>query len=623
MCGISGIYHLNRSLLDLADLKRFTDSMTHRGPDGSGYEILDRGCLGFGQRRLAILDLSELGKQPMSYADGRFMITYNGEIFNFLSIKLELEGLGHVFRSETDTEVILAAYLEWGKNCLNRFNGMWAFAIWDEQQQELFLARDRFGIKPLYYMYEAGKRFAFASETRAFKFLNAYQRRFDDDLLAENMKDPYALEGLGYTIFKGIYQLLPGHYMIVKGEAHIQQRRWWHILENKQNISAGFNEQSEQFYAIFRDACSLRLISDVPVATALSGGLDSTAVYSMVHDILKHGPPGRVNADSQRAFTAVFPGLPDDERIYAEQAVAYTGGNITLLDGSADNLPDRIERETELCDFIHVAPISSISAVYEGMRKNGIVVSLDGHGVDEMLYGYRDMVYGLYNDALWHGRAENCEDYGKVLENMYHSDLTKEMQMRFSEQMKEKRRRDASLITSFKKLFRSEEQITAFMPLPLHSLSDRPYDFSKLPLAERMLYNEFFQHTLPALLRNFDRAGMINSVEIRMPFMDWRLVSFVFSLPVSSKIGMGFTKRILREAMKGHMDETLRTRTFKVGISSPVKTWLNGPLKNWAMDSIDNAALRVLTEKALRSETGMDADMARMVWQNINAKLIR
>ena len=184
MCGIAGIYKFNNEPIVKKTLIRFTDSMHHRGPDGSGYELFESETVGLGQRRLAILDLSEAGKQPMSYADQRYWITYNGEVFNFSDVKKELVKLNYSFKSNSDTEVILAAYIQWGKDCLNKFNGMWAFAIWDNQKKELFLSRDRFGIKPLYYIFIPGKLFAFASETRAFKFLDGFNRCFDEKLLS-------------------------------------------------------------------------------------------------------------------------------------------------------------------------------------------------------------------------------------------------------------------------------------------------------------------------------------------------------------------------------------------------------------------------------------------------------
>lgn len=498
---------------------------------------------------------------------------------------------------------------------------MWAMAIWDNLNKELFMARDRFGIKPLYYHLQEGKRFVFASETRAFKFLDGFSREIDELRLHHSMIDPYALEGLGYTIYKNIYQLMPGHFMIVKRHEKVSQQRWWSIEDCHPEVPKSFSEQAEKFYDLFRDACRLRLVSDVPVATALSGGLDSTAVYSTVYDIMQKETLGRVNKDAQRAFTATFKGLPNDEREYAQLAANFTGGPISFLELSNSDLASRIERETEMGDFINASPISSISSVYEGMRKNGIVVSLDGHGVDEMLYGYRDMVYGLYNNALWSGSMINTLEYRNVLSAMYHPDSRQDFMVRSDRHLDEKKSRESGLRHKFKKIVGKELISKEYLPVDLPSLSDKPYDFSEKPIPERMVYYEFFQHTLPALLRNFDRAGMMNSIEIRMPFMDWRLVSYVFSLPVSSKVGNGFTKLILREAMKGKMDESLRIRTFKVGIGSPIEHWMNGSLKTWAMDMSDKDQKRKM-ETELTNKGHLSADLVRETWQKINLKLI-
>jgi asparagine synthase (glutamine-hydrolysing) len=622
MCGISGIYNLSQASIDIQDLKFFTDSMSHRGPDASDYKLLDNNTLGLGQRRLSILDLSNAGLQPMSYDNERFTITYNGEIFNFQEIRSDLMASGHQFKSDTDTEVILAAYMEWGPLCLKKFNGMWAFAIWDNRNRELFLARDRFGIKPLYYAIEDKQRFAFASETRAFKFLKGFNRQINEFKLSMNIADAYALEGLGHTIFDEVNQLLPGHFMIVKRNEKITQNRWWHIEDCNPDVPRSFEDQAAKFYEIFRDACRLRLISDVPVATALSGGLDSTAVYSTVFDLLSKSQVERVNADAQRAFTAVFPGLPQDEQQFAQLAANYTGGPIQFIEPNALNLVEKIKQQTELCDYISNSPITSIASVYEGMRKAGIVVSMDGHGVDEMMYGYRDMVYSLYNEALWYGSKSNTKTFESVLIEMYHPEHRNHGITKFNKRFEDKLLRESSIRYKLKKAVRKDHENLEYLPNELPKLSNQMYDFSKKPLSERMVYNEFFIHTLPALLRNFDRAGMINSVEIRMPFMDWRLVSFVFNLPMDSKIGNGFTKRILREAMKGKMDESLRTRTFKVGIASPIEYWMNGPIKEWAFDNIQTD-LKIKAENALKSNKIMDLDLVREIWHAINLELIK
>src|SRR6185503_155577 len=231
MCGIAGIWSLSKEPLTKEKLIRFTDSLAHRGPDGGSYWIERSGSLGLGHRKLSILDPSPLSNQPMSYANDRYRIVYNGEVFNFLELKRELEIKNYRFTTTTDTEVVLAAYDCWGKDCLHKFNGMWAFAIWDELKQSLFLARDRFGIKPLYYTFKSHDNFAFASETCAFKFLNGFNREFNKKNLAINIAESFSIEGYGHTIYKDIFQLLPGHYLEVNTKTNdLQQNRWWSTL---------------------------------------------------------------------------------------------------------------------------------------------------------------------------------------------------------------------------------------------------------------------------------------------------------------------------------------------------------------------------------------------------------
>jgi asparagine synthase (glutamine-hydrolysing) len=624
MCGISGIYNLNNNPVQAKAFESFTDSMTRRGPDGAGYEYFENSTLALGQRRLSILDLTEAGKQPMSYANGRYWITYNGEVFNFSELKKELMAKGFTFVSDTDTEVILASYIAWGKDCLHKFNGMWAFAIWDTQEKELFMARDRFGIKPFYYVFQPGEQLVFASETRAFKYLDGFDRQVDDYLLGLNKLDNYAIEGLGHTIFKDIKQILPGHFVLFKKGKDFTQKRWFHISDHdKQEIPKTQEEQAERFYELFRDACRLRLISDVPVGTALSGGLDSTAVYSTVYDILKNESLGRVNEDSQRAFSAVFPGLQQDERAFAEQAVKFTGGSLNLIQTNYDHLIKDIERETELGDFLQTSPITAVSSVYKGMRSNGIVVSMDGHGVDEMLYGYRDMVYNLFNYHLNRGERDSFRRYREVLIKTYHPDHQKSLIANLDRAEAAELGFMAGIKRQLKSMARKAvkreiDRQMRYLPQQMPENLGQPYDFSNKALPERMVYHEFFEHCLPALLRNFDRASMMNSVEIRMPFMDWRLVSFVFSLPTTSKIGEGYTKLLVRKAMKGRMEESLRTRTFKVGIGSPIDFWLNGPIREWAIGVLKDNPMA----NSLKGNNNLNSLESERIWKEINLKLI-
>lgn len=305
MCGIVGIWHFNNQSLSQSKLRTFTDSLQHRGPDGSGYYTDPETPLGLGHRRLSILDLSDSGKQPMTYAQGRYQMTYNGEVFNFLELRQELESLGYQFVSETDTEVILAAYHQWGQDCLLKMNGMWGLAIWDTQKRELFLARDRFGIKPLYYLHIPQQIFAFASETIAFRHLEDHHLQTHPQHLQLNLQNIEALEGTGHTIYQNIFQLLPGHYLKISPNQEIQQKRWWNTQEHLPQIPTSYEQQVQQFTQIFQDACKIRMRSDVPLASALSGGLDSSSVYCTLHQLMQdQSLLSRVPDNWQKAYVA-------------------------------------------------------------------------------------------------------------------------------------------------------------------------------------------------------------------------------------------------------------------------------------------------------------------------------
>jgi asparagine synthase (glutamine-hydrolysing) len=624
MCGIAGIYNLNGTPVENRVIVQFLDSMEHRGPDGSGISMHCNEQLAFGHRRLSILDLSENGGQPMHYADKQLSITYNGEIYNFLELRQELKQKGHTFRTDSDTEVILAAYLEWGVSCFSRFNGMWAFAIWDDRQQKLILSRDRFGIKPLYYTLQPGKQLAFASETRAFTRLSGFDRRLNEQLAAITLNDDYALEGLGYTVFEGIYQLLPGHYAEFNlSDTQLKQRRWYSILPvlhaDRQRSDA--NAAAEAFRELIYSACRYRLISDVPLATALSGGLDSSSVFAAVQKVLAENPQ-RVNKNSQKAVSAIFPGLENDERAYVEMMLKHTGKEAIWVETVYDDLIGQIEKDTRMLDAVSSAPLTSIASIYNGMRQAGITVSLDGHGVDEMMYGYRDMVATLFQYYLWNGTMDMAKSAGETLAGMYHPSHQQAGLARVNRQLLEKQQRESGFRYKLKKLIGKKDPFAGqFMPVALPALGE-PYDFKSFPIETRMVLHETFQHTLPALFRNFDRASMMNSIEIRMPFMDYRIVEFLFTVPPSMKFGKGMTKLLLRQAMQHDLPEGIIERKFKVGISSPAEYWFNGPLQPWFMDQTRGSNIRSTLEKEYKEQGRISKPNITRAWKEINLKMI-
>lgn len=592
MCGIAGIYSIDHQKVTEASLKKLTDAVAHRGPDGEGFWVHPKNHVGFGHRRLSILDLSENGKQPMPYAGGRYWITYNGEVFNFIELKQQLESMGYGFHSDTDTEVVLASYAAWGKGCLQRFNGMWALAIWDEQKQELFLARDRFGIKPLHYLYQPGKRFVFASETNQFKFLENYDRQLDEKNLDLALNDPDNLEGYGRTIYKDVHQVLPGHYMVLSFDKGLEPHRWWNTLDHIPVVSGQYAEQIEHFRELFIDACRIRLRSDVSIASALSGGLDSSSVYCMLYHCMNHAEhPRRVPEVWQRAYVAMFPGTAQDETVFAEKVIQHTSGEAVYLTPKYDRLAERIVDSVLAFDGICGSPLFVVSDMYQAMRRDGVTISMDGHGADEMLYGYTSSVKKAYQLAVSLEEYAYAEEIKEISLLMQHPSSFRYGLTNFYD------RNQARVLTRVGNLLKKLLRPNLFFK-KRRFLNDHDSSAGFLPgdqmdmlnMAERNLYEEFHLTFLPTILRDFDRASMRNSVEVRMPFMDHRLVSFVFGLPIESKLGGGYTKRILRDAMKGWIPEKIRTRTLKIGFCAPMTEWFSGVLSEFIADEINSSA---------------------------------
>lgn len=495
MCGITGILSFNRPINPI-ELSRFTNSLSHRGPDGEGTYI--DGPVGLGHRRLAILDLNQAGQCPMPYggADGRrYWITFNGEVYNFLELKKELLNAGFTFRTETDTEVVVAAYAHWGEDCLFHFNGMWAFAIWDSHAKTLFLARDRFGIKPLYYL--GTDRFAFASELKAFLSLDGFTPALNTHIVPTLLSRSYAYEGTtDQTTLKGVQRLPAGHALTINPQGQGRLRKWWETRDHIPAVPSRYEEQVERFRELFLDAVRIRMRSDVPVGTCLSGGVDSSAVVSSMAYLQQGKRNGleRCPRDWQQTFITSFPGSELDERRYAEQVVEHIGArpHYWVFDPNTTtaHIVESVWAMDDVCPDLGV----EAWATYRTMRQNNVVVSLDGHGGDELLCGYS-----------W------------------------------------------------------------YLDWPMNQVNDN-------------LYKDFHYTLMPTILRNYDRCSMASGVEVRMPIMDWRLVTFAFGLKAESKIGGGFTKRVFREAMKGIMPEAIRVRRQKIGFALPLFDWYNDEL---------------------------------------------
>ena len=567
MCGIFG--HIGN--IPKTSAIACTNTLAHRGPDGSG--IWQHGTATLGHRRLAILDLSEQAKQPMSYADGRYWITYNGEVYNFVELQNELENLGHSFRSSSDTEVILAAFLEWGEACIDKFNGMWSFGIWDTLKSRLFLSRDRFGKKPLFYAF-LPSGFAFASEMKALIPLLESVR--PNELLIKNTQRTFQYETTEECLIQGIKRFPAGHNGWWK-DGKLSLHRYWCTLDNLVEVPERYEEQVEQFRELFIDSCRIRMRSDVPIGTALSGGLDSSATISSIAHIACHLPGVRLSNDWQHAFVAAFHGTPLDETRYAKMVTDHLGINATFLEIDPLKAIDSLHDYFYLFEELYITSPIPFMLTYGEMNKQGVKVTIDGHGADECLAGYPfDYVRALTDAKL------NVKQAQMVLKTLYDSQTE-----------------DSSQLSTLppKLQFWLKWQISHAVKKILWKKPPQSRDsiypaYKKLDHLSRQLYISTHDTVLPTILRNYDRYSMANGVEIRMPFMDHRVVSFAFSLPWTSKIRNGFSKSIVRDAMAFLMPEEVAYRKSKIGFNSPIVDWMKGPLRQFFLDTIHSQSFK-------------------------------
>ncbi|MDC0335735.1 asparagine synthase (glutamine-hydrolyzing) [Pseudodesulfovibrio sp.] len=594
MCGIAGIWNLNGRPVDRGELDRMTDIMAHRGPDGRGTHVDDAASLGLGHRRLSILDLSDDGRQPFASADGRYHISYNGEIYNFLELRSELETAGFTFHSQTDTEVVLNAFIHWGDECQLKLNGMWAFAIWDSRERTLFLSRDRFGIKPLHY-YHDGIRFAFASELRPFLALDFMDGSLDPAMHKYSYDYPSKAERMEQTILPGVKRLAGGYSLILKHGGGQHLTRWWNTLDHITPATGSFEDQVETFKELFADACRLRMRSDTAIGTALSGGMDSGSVLSMMSRIGHTESGRRLQVDWQRAFIGAYRNTRYDEEpealMIASQAQATPHSVLVDPARNIDELDRMIAANESVCWDVQVGPWR----IYEAMRNNGVYVSLDGHGGDELFGGYHHHVIEALGDAL------------RPLPRL-------------------------KILAQLLRLYRDMHVPEAMVNLPIlcnldantNYTSDDFPDYQKDMERTRFdrlttaLYAETHFTNLPTNLKDFDRISMAHGVEVRTPFLDWRLACFAFGLPGTSKVGGGMTKRILREGVKGLMPEAVRTLKRKVGFASPLDDWKEQIARGYLMDAVNDPRFvecGLFDGKELR-------DRANAAWKSKNYKNI-
>ena len=580
MCGLAVIVSSQRGDVGLGDvIERMTAAIVHRGPDDEGTYVSERVAMGF--RRLSILDTSPLGHQPMLSDDEQVVLVFNGEIYNYLELRDELTALGHHFRSTGDTEVLLKAYLEWGNDCVSRFRGMWAFVIYDKREQRLFGSRDRFGMKPL-YRYGDRTRTLFGSEIKAIRASGLYQggtnwRTASRYLLEERLDD--TLE----SFYDGIDQIAPGSSFELTVDGQFRQWRYW-SLENAPRFEG--NDPTGSLAELLEDAVRLHMRSDVPLGVHLSGGLDSTSILCAAARARK------ANASNEplMAFSYIAPEF--DESRFISDTIEQTAATLVKLDTEPKRLWDLLEDVLEHQD----EPIYSMMPLvsYELMRlakSNGIKVVLNGQGADETIAGYPSYfgdywTGGLYSGALysvWREIGAHASVHGGERGALFLKHLKYAMKSRIARTSPYRalanwRRRRA---------YRSNAWYTAELAEYL------PDEQNAAPssLHDSLLYS-VYRTPLPRILRVEDRNSMAHSIEARLPFLDHRLAEFCFGLAPEWLLRGPWNKFVLREAMRGRIPESVRTRADKMGFPVPATSWLSGPLYEPVLDLLTSRTAR-------------------------------
>lgn len=557
MCGIAGVYRFDGQLVDEKLLRGMGERLVHRGPDGKGLHVDQE--VGLVHRRLKIIDLTDKANQPMIYANGRFVISYNGEVYNYLELRRELKNEGFSFHSTSDTEVILAAYARWGTDCVEHFNGMFAFALWDQQQRRLFCARDRLGVKPFYYHLNS-KRFAFASEIKCLLSLPDVpiepNLRLVRDYLALGLVDH-----TDETFFAGIRKLEPATRMIAD-RGGIRNERYWETNVNETVESNGFiSREAEKFRKMLGDAVRLRLRSDVPVGTCLSGGIDSTSIVCLIHSLISPRHKGRIG-EYQKTFSAISETPALDERPFIRLATAATGAEEHTV------LPVARQFLEELDNLLwhQEEPFSNSSVyaqwcVFRQVAREGVKVVLDGQGADEQLCGYRKFTFFYLRELL--SRRENGKLLKECLFSIPNAPFFAGIDFRHS-------------LRYFGWGRRSISEFIRPDAFPPEKKRESMGWSGSLPQRIKL---DMVKYSLPSLLRYEDKSSMAFSIESRTPYLDFRIVEYLARLPLSLKIRNGRTKFILREAMKGVIPEKIRRRRGKLAFETPQDAWLRHELR--------------------------------------------
>lgn len=603
MCGIAGIISFSSTSFQLPSLlHNMTNAIRHRGPDDEGYaffapegelqaygqdtpeelkrrlhnihHVPDHFSVALGHRRLSILDISAAGHQPMQYAEGNYWITYNGEIYNYLALRDELEKLGYNFKTQTDTEVLLAAYAAWGTNLLSKLNGMWSFVILDKTRNILFGARDRFGVKPFYYSHR-NNLFSFASEYKALLTLPFIDKKLNDkivfDYLALGVSEPEE-----DTIFANIRELLPSCAFTLDLSSQ-QFNKWQYYTLPYENQWHAFDPAKAKTYEqdirdLLIKAVEGRLQTDVAIGSCLSGGIDSSSIVSIVDTLMKGKSYAQLGG-SQKIFTAAFPGSHIDETQWAAKVAEQTNTSWYKTSPSSADLLANLETVVRAQDipFLGSSTFAQFS-VMKLVHANGVKVTLDGQGADELFSGYSPHYVSYIGELARQKQLKHMfNNLGAAQSNFANNQHALKWPFKlftaklFKSHFTQTTYRKSAGITDFLQgdLWRNySKRVEVLLQKPSCNLNDT-------------LHWEFCGPHLKVLMRTADRNAMHFSVESRVPFADdLPLIEYVFRIPSVYKIRNATSKVLLRNAMQGILHEQVRTRQDKLGFSTPELHWL-------------------------------------------------
>lgn len=589
MCGIAGIHITLRAVGETAAdeaLRRMTGRLAHRGPDDRGTAwARGRDCaVGFGHTRLSIIDLSSAGHQPMHDPATGNRITYNGETYNFGDVRRELSAEENSWRSQTDTETILRAYARWGTDCVTHLRGMFAFAIWDAEKQQLFIARDRLGIKPLYY-FQAGGAFLFASEVRALLASGLVPRELDPSALSEYLT--YQSVPAPKTLVKDVGALPPGCWLTVDAEGRVTQKRYWHLLEQSsaEARTATYDEARRRVRELLHEATALHLVSDVPVGVFLSGGIDSSAIVALM----------REQGQTASTFSVVFSEQAYSEAAHARRVADMFRAEHTELHLTEDTLLDELPAALAAMDQPTGDGVNSY-VVARAVRETGIKVALSGLGGDEFFAGYDSFTrleratrllrpWGRVPVAVRRLAARTLQSIGGSsvravkASAMIGSDGTMAALYPIMRQVLSTGQRQALLKDSWQSAVREEDD--PYVRLLRETLAGDP---SAEPLAQ-VSYAEGRTYMHDVLLRDADAMSMAHALEVRVPLLDHKLVEYLIGLPDAHKRANGTPKRLLVESLDGLLPDEI-VRRPKQGFTLPFAVWMRGALRTFCEERL-------------------------------------